>query len=1379
MKPKISRHSLAVLSGAMFFASEAGGVEVLTNGSFEVGGASGWPSGFATYNQSDDYYSGPALNSNDDPAAGAKYSWNNLGSQVVEDLLTAASISATSVDSGGAEYSLSAWLSGYPVNPEFSGIELKFFDTVTTGGTQVDDSVTFDGDDEGGLYNAGWSGIGARPAPDQDRNTWTFFRFTGEVPIGARRAEVRIFNSGGLSGAPDTYVDVVSLDITDNYLTGQPSNFSAILAEVTGEVSLSWQKPEDAFDAPTVEVLRDGIVLATLSSSVESFVDMPPLSETAPQSFNYQLRFVEGGGGQAIVLARSIDWVPDNLVGGLVAYYRFEEGYRDTSGSAASHDGVSAGGARTIGGGIYGHCLELRDQSSPRDALVLGDHPDFDFGSATDFSVSLWFRRLGPMENNNDLGGSPTDATLISDKNWVSGGNTGWGIFTTSDGGVKWNFSDGSTRLDHTINAGFGSSGVADGQWHHLVVTHDREGMARFYIDGEAKGGKLISGLGSVATGLPLVLGSDGNVNYPWGGSLDEVAIWRRALFDEEVSKVYQARVTGESVTGRSIVDSDRDGMDDAWEISIFGDLSKTSDGDDDGDGASNFEEYALGTSPMAASPSGFKVTSMMVGEERYPVVSYTRPALAGDVGYQVEVSDDLVMWEHGEELFIPVGSPQDLGDGLSYHQMRFHQPLVANNKRYFRVRMESRYQGQLSTTVEPTLEFRGGSAVIRWETEEPTATILDFGRDGKASGRFENYGMRTQHEVVIPSVDPGEVLAYTVLVVDAGSEARSKTLTTSRAWDYSAPGVPDQGGYVTGGDWATRAAGVLSLPEVDGRGYALDLRCGGGQLAYELVRQSSLVVVAVEDTQAEVEVAKAFLAERGVYGARVSVVLAEDLDDLPFAEGIFNLVVSGAQVAGESNVAGLLNNAEELVVPGRGVVAAWNGTAWTATVRGETPGADDWTMQYGGPGNRGANEEELGGKKKIPDFELNWIGRPGPEIVIDRMVRAPSPLSAGGRFYCQGMGRILALDAHNGSVLWNQEIREVRRLNMIRDASNMTASDEGLYLAVRGQCWKLAAEDGARTSYQVVPGPREDLEYDWGYVSRTEDQLLGSATKSDAFYRQYWGQDFWFDAQSGSQTYQVCSDNLFSMDPETGMTNWTYQRGLILNISITIGDGKIFFLETTDSGVIVGDSRRLSAANWKKNLKLVCLNQATGALEWEVEPNLTGGEPCLWVQYAEGRLLITGSEQSNDSFNLYGFNPSDGSLDWTQSHGWRSSHHGGNHQHPVITGGSIYLEPHRYCLATGVRTGANVMPGRNGCSTFRGAKDVLFYRGVPMSGQYAGNIAMWDPVARSSTAISRVRPGCWLSWVPASGAILVQEQGAGCSCGSWMETSFGLAPKK
>lgn len=124
---------------------------------------------------------------------------------------------------------MGAWLSSYS-NTEFPGIELKYFNTLTSGGSQVGGTVIFDADDAGGLYNSDWSGTGARPAANTDRRTWTYYQLSGSVPVNTRRAEVRIFNAAGsVNGSPDTSVDSLSLDIT---AIPEPSSGMALAAGV-------------------------------------------------------------------------------------------------------------------------------------------------------------------------------------------------------------------------------------------------------------------------------------------------------------------------------------------------------------------------------------------------------------------------------------------------------------------------------------------------------------------------------------------------------------------------------------------------------------------------------------------------------------------------------------------------------------------------------------------------------------------------------------------------------------------------------------------------------------------------------------------------------------------------------------------------------------------------------------------------------------------------------------------------------------------------------------------------------------------------------------------------------------------------------------------
>jgi len=1079
-----------------------------------------------------------------------------------------------------------------------------------------------------------------------------------------------------------------------------------------------------------------------------------------------------------------------NLKQNLVGYYRFEKNFKDTSNSGSVNHGTTDN-APEFQVGINGHSIKLRDQLNPRQAISLGSGSDFQFGSTTDFTVSIWFKHLGKMHDNSSIGGGTNDPILIGSGNWTSSNNVGWYIYADANGGLGWNLSDGTRKKRSEIINGFGPNGVADGRWHHVVVTNNRDGNATYYIDGKNVGQIGINdtsffwqssnAIGSINTGLPTVIGADGNKAYGYRGGIDEAAIWRRVLTSAEVSTLYHNTKKGISVSGDTIVDADGDGMDDDWEQSTFGTTTYTADQDTDGDGRSNFLEYAQGTDPKKADPTSLEISEVEVGGNTYPLVSYVRPALISSSSYKLEVTSNMTQWNSGNAYFIQHAEPTDLGGGKRKYYFRHNVP-IQNGQNFFRLRITESYQDGIQENLEPTLEMKTGSAFVRWKTDTPSATILEYGKNGVIDTRYENFTLKTDHEVEITNLQNGQVVIYRVVQNNNGQETVSNTMESSRLWDYSPASVPNQGSYVTPGGWGAKASEILALSGAPNAGYCLDYNCRDGKLAFELARQSQLVIFCVENTQAEVDAARAFLTARGVYGSRVQVILASDLSNLPVLEDTFNLVVSQAQIENEISYAALKTAVEKHAVPKHGMVAGYNGSEMQGDIKAAATGTDEWTHQNGNGANKNANDEELGNKENISGFELKWIGRPGPEIVIDRMVRAPSPLAANGRFYCQGLGRLLALDSNNGSVIWTRDIRDVHRLNMIRDASNFTAADEGVYMAVRDQCWLLDKDTGARTVYNVVDSTlsatNPDFEYEWGYISSAGNDLIGSATKKGSFYKDFWGQEYWFDAQSGNQTYQVCSDNIFSLNRSNGQTKWTYDVGTILNVTITIADGKIFFLESRSSSARNAAISNLPVGTWKSSVFLVCLDLDTGVKLWDKSISPSGGEPCIWLQHDNGKLILTGSEQSNDTFYIQTYDASNGNTGWSASHGWQSSHHGGNHQIPVISQGFVHLEPHKYSLSTGARV-SSVMPTRVGCSGFRGSKNLLFFRGLGQTGQYAGNIALWHPSTSQTSSVTRVRPGCWLSYVPANGMLLVQEQGAGCSCGSWMETSFGLAPKK
>ena len=93
--------------------------------------------------------------------------------------------------------------------------------------------------------------------------------------------------------------------------------------------------------------------------------------------------------------------------------------------------------------------------------------------------------------------------------------------------------------------------------------------------------------------------------------------------------------------------DSDNDGLDDAWELARFGNLSRDGSADFDGDGSSDLAEFLSGSDPKNAASRFTPKPS--------PSPNGTRlewPARAG-IGYRIEFKDDL-----GAANWLPLSSP-------------------------------------------------------------------------------------------------------------------------------------------------------------------------------------------------------------------------------------------------------------------------------------------------------------------------------------------------------------------------------------------------------------------------------------------------------------------------------------------------------------------------------------------------------------------------------------------------------------------------------------------------------------------------------------------------------------------------------------------------
>ncbi len=684
-----------------------------------------------------------------------------------------------------------------------------------------------------------------------------------------------------------------------------------------------------------------------------------------------------------------------------------------------------------------------------------------------------------------------------------------------------------------------------------------------------------------------------------------------------------------------------------------------------------------------------------------------------------------------------------------------------------------------LRLAVGPWVQFdRRNRAVIRWHTKHPSPTVLDYWRHDKVQ-QVTDPALKTKHEVALTQLKHKRVYHYVVHRVVEGQDQQTQPFQFDTFFNYSLGTVSGQ----TDSELSAKARAILDEANVD-RGICVDIGCGDGDLAYELAKQSRLRVIGFDTNLERVEAARHRLKTAGVYGERVTIHHVDQIDKLPLPENSVNLVVSTRMLARGDAVVDAREIERILVPRGHAMITRgpdWaNGTTlrikaidgndgkWVRLEKAGLTGAGEWSHLYGRADNSAYGGESLGGVKRSDELEVQWIGRPGPRYQSDRGNRKPSPLSTGGRLFLQGWRRMIAVDAYNGTPLWSLEIPELSRFNMPRDCGNWCSDDDFVYAAVRNKCWKIDARTGQVVEFIDVAGDKEQpFEYDWGYLASDGQQMIGTAVKQGSSWTNIWGGagQGWYDAKTGPVTHQICSDSLFSLDKQTGKLNWKHSKRLVLNSTITIGAGRIYFVESRIDRSQHNKSRRISLADLNEDLHLVALDSTTGESIWEQPLELPDDTVVYYLAFSNEKLV--GVTSTGGKYQVNGRNATTGESLWTTPVTWQASHHGGHMSRPAIVGDKVYVRPTALDLYTGKQLPQR-MP-RGGCGTYACSANALFFR--------ASTVTVWDREAGQSTKWSRLRPDCWLSTIPAGGMLLSPEGGGGCSCGSWMETSIGFSP--
>lgn len=399
-----------------------------------------------------------------------------------------------------------------------------------------------------------------------------------------------------------------------------------------------------------------------------------------------------------------------------------------------------------------------------------------------------------------------------------------------------------------------------------------------------------------------------------------------------------------------------------------------------------------------------------------------------------------------------------------------------------------------------------------------------------------------------------------------------------------------------------------------------------------------------------------------------------------------------------------------------------------------------------------------------------------------DRGPRNPAPLMSNGRMYVQGDRILFGMDAYNGTILWNFTNPEMRRANLPRDCSNTVAASDYIYLAHGRYCVAIEGQTGKRHTRFVNPLHSDGSPHDWGYLAVIGDFLIGSSVKSGA---RYLGDDGeWYENFDNTQTSRVVSDSLFGIDRHSAenYVRFKYQGGAIINSTITIGGGVIYFIESRNPEAIAHSAGRLPIS-MLTDQHIVALDLKSGQRLWDRAFDFSSLEFMSYLVYANDTLIATGTDRDKN-FHVYAFDttmtqgtdesgektliPTSGNLLWQESHKEDKGHHSGHLQHPVVIGNTFFSDQRSMNLKTGEILSKD-LPERRGCGTMSAAQNSVFFRH-----HFHG---MWDLKTDKRTQFEGIRSGCWLSLIPAGGLLLAPETSAGCSCTHSIQTTVAYIP--
>jgi len=580
---------------------------------------------------------------------------------------------------------------------------------------------------------------------------------------------------------------------------------------------------------------------------------------------------------------------------------------------------------------------------------------------------------------------------------------------------------------------------------------------------------------------------------------------------------------------------------------------------------------------------------------------------------------------------------------------------------------------------------------------------------------------------------------------------------------------------------WTGKAAAILAATGVRD-GYALVLGLDSGRLVEELVRQSDLHVIAVDQDGDQVDTLRQRLHEAGLYGSRAAVLRGDPVD-YPFPPYLASLIVfEDSGVLREADKGAWARAVFHALRPYGGVACLPDGLAARDEVQqafegeafpnshvreagghvlvsreGALPGAADWSHEQANAASTGASKDQrVGSDLSVLWFDGRhrwhkfWFDSAG-----EAAYRSPETHQypghvlvrvAGGRRILLEEGLLHASDVYTGRTLWETEVpigvkplaqaraRDAIRLQRqqrwsppagLSPTTELVALEDAVYISEAARCLVFDAATGEFAGRIDLPG---DLQEPWANLRVTGRYLVGTS-----------------------------GQHLLCVDRHTGDVLWNREMARS-GLSIAVGGDKVFCAETAN--VRRGEDETSDGTTR-------ALDIATGRVVWE----RAGGAalryspshdilvtPVGFYCASEGSLLKRPVDPEQPRWMVVGRERPDPGVP-----GWITSG-------MLLTGSdqSLFI----YELPSGQPLADEPLQWvRRGCTDTRASERLLTTR-------YRSNSAWIDLATGEITPFLGVRPGCTLNnnLYPANGVLSMPDLTGGCTC-NFLPVSVVLVP--